>query len=896
MRTNRLTAAAIAVSLLVACSAAKKDDPRLISEFEFAGCDELRAGPACEINGERALTFWIRTLPTAKLRIQVDGETVDAPWSEVDGGRQTTIKIEPKRRVIRIIGQREAGGVQYEASRALPIVRWDPPEQLVQAGRFRTENSTMALAMLDSLAETAAPRVLGEIETLRGKIAYLAGDNDAAFEHRRKAADISKKLGLMEKQLRDLTALAFIADRIRFDAKLTRSVLDEMGAVPNSVASTLLVDFSEGLWARLTGDIRAAERRFARVERGALRLKRWRLWVGALIELADLRTTLGHHEAAFKLFEEPREDIGTCLTAHWRAAQAWAGLMAREVDFMPPFEPRPKATLALASLKNCEDTQLPNVMMMVALSHAQQGESKDARKWLEPAKTVSDQPPTDVQWWMADVAARIALLEEKYTEAKDAYRQLNAIATQRGVSAAQWRATVGLARVEEASGHDRGALDAYKTAEALLDRQGTQAIFLSELAVSTHAQREVAKRYAALLLRQNKPRKAIEVLQRQANRRLMGVSLAIRVASLAPAQRLQWDQAIVEYARLRSIEDSLDGRQWGESPSTSAETQKALATNTAAIRRALDAAFALLGPQAVRNDEWPKLAPEEMLLGFDQTSQGWVGFSLGHGALKVIPLDLPNIDLPDAALSQLLLQPFAEDLEAYKKIRIAARGPMEELDFHSLPYNGAPLNVTHRITYSVGSPRPTVPTKTTDTALVVADPDGSLPGARDEGRAVTESLRKLGLNTQLLIGPDLDRQDILRKMDVSLLHWAGHGRQVDKTSDGLGSAVLTLSPTADLTAGDVLTLPSVPQRVILAGCETSPANASHLGVGQAFILAGSEAVVATTRPVKDADARQMAEALYRGNKLSDLGEALRDAQLRLKDKIEDWAAFRVIVP
>ncbi|MCB9649195.1 MAG: CHAT domain-containing protein [Deltaproteobacteria bacterium] len=130
---------------------------------------------------------------------------------------------------------------------------------------------------------------------------------------------------------------------------------------------------------------------------------------------------------------------------------------------------------------------------------------------------------------------------------------------------------------------------------------------------------------------------------------------------------------------------------------------------------------------------------------------------------------------------------------------------------------------------------------------------------------------------------------------AALLHYAGHGRE----HGGWGSE-LPLADGAALRVGDILALPRVPARVVLSGCETGAAAGEHgvgLGLAQAFILAGARGVVAATRPVPDAAARALMEALYTEDP-SDLVGALHRAQARLRahDPEADWAAFRIFVP
>lgn len=107
-----------------------------------------------------------------------------------------------------------------------------------------------------------------------------------------------------------------------------------------------------------------------------------------------------------------------------------------------------------------------------------------------------------------------------------------------------------------------------------------------------------------------------------------------------------------------------------------------------------------------------------------------------------------------------------------------------------------------------------------------------------------------------------------------------------------------LAEGASLGVGDVLALLKVPELVVLSGCETAKVEAGGigLGLGQAFVIAGAEAVIAATRPVDDRETERLMMAFY-ASKAEGAPARLRDAQLSLaREGGVDWAAFRVLVP
>jgi CHAT domain-containing protein len=154
---------------------------------------------------------------------------------------------------------------------------------------------------------------------------------------------------------------------------------------------------------------------------------------------------------------------------------------------------------------------------------------------------------------------------------------------------------------------------------------------------------------------------------------------------------------------------------------------------------------------------------------------------------------------------------------------------------------------------------------------------------------------------QTLVG-DLATGEAIRELlaRVDLLHYSGHAHF--DSSRGWGSA-MDLAGGGELSVGDILTLECVPCMVVLSGCETARTTGQSpiegIALSHAFILRGATQVIATTRPVDDQTALQVAARLYRGpTRLDDAAGLLRQAQLEaLGTGISvDWASYRVIEP
>jgi len=216
---------------------------------------------------------------------------------------------------------------------------------------------------------------------------------------------------------------------------------------------------------------------------------------------------------------------------------------------------------------------------------------------------------------------------------------------------------------------------------------------------------------------------------------------------------------------------------------------------------------------------------------------------------------------------------------------------------------------------SAGSP----PTRPARSALLVGDPDLTLPDARAEVDVIAPLLAgQFDLN--ILRAGEAKRDALLDALaTVSLFHFARHAWHagLDGLDSGLGAA-----GGEKILIGDVLTLRHSPQIVVLSACESGRAvrippgrgTNSRLagrglpggwGVAQAFLAAGSEAVVAPVRAVTDKESAAFARTFYQAWAAApdrSAAATVRAAWLGRERTAAgdngslDTASFRVLVP
>jgi CHAT domain-containing protein len=183
--------------------------------------------------------------------------------------------------------------------------------------------------------------------------------------------------------------------------------------------------------------------------------------------------------------------------------------------------------------------------------------------------------------------------------------------------------------------------------------------------------------------------------------------------------------------------------------------------------------------------------------------------------------------------------------------------------------------------------------------LVLGDPDGSLPYAAKEVRAVA-ALH----GVQPLIGSAATEDAVLHAGGYSILHLAAHGSydsvhpfssRIDLAPGGDHDGRLELQEMLDLKLDGT-------SLVVLSGCRTQAEEASEgdelAGFPRVLLLAGARSVVASLWRVDDRSTAFLMESFHRHlRKGRGVAEALREAQIDTRGRYSDpydWAAFSVM--
>jgi CHAT domain-containing protein len=213
-----------------------------------------------------------------------------------------------------------------------------------------------------------------------------------------------------------------------------------------------------------------------------------------------------------------------------------------------------------------------------------------------------------------------------------------------------------------------------------------------------------------------------------------------------------------------------------------------------------------------------------------------------------------------ARLVELLVAPFADELDASERVVIVPHGDLAVLPFHILSVDGEDLAATHTVSYlpaaSILARRaPGWRVRLDTDALVVGDPAyaperrlARLPGAATEAVAVSE-LR----GGEALLNATAARRAVLDRLGTAhVVHLATHG--VLKGGAPY-SAELALAGVETLTVPDLVATDTTIDLAVLSACDSgrgqATASGDVIGLTRALIAAGAQELIVSLWPVDD---------------------------------------------
>jgi cellulose synthase operon protein C len=847
--------------LLCACGAPeptlRSASPSPSLEVEYAGCEAvLLPGPVCVLGPSREVRLWVGAPPEARVEIQAGGRRIDAAGEPVRGGQRFTLTLPATATSMTVLAEAAKGRASWLLSVA-PLARKEsrgPP-------------------VLPPPRQPSSRDLLREVQH---KVALVIAD----FQARRLAA--------IRATLDGLRLPSQAPAESRYLASYTRAMLAE----------------GEGDYRTALAEIEKAVETAEQVDLGRYR------WL-AEEELGLLLLGVGRSREATQLFDRLRrapQARSACEEAQLLNNQAWSALLAREAGeaIADPTDLLARALKTYETCKRVTPEKPANILLNLALAHLQAGRLEEARDSLTRAHRIEPQPPLAHTLWWLDLEARLALSEGRPVAALSLFDRLEKLALAAGSPEGRLRGAFGKARSQRSLGDQAAALATLREAEAMLDEQSLQIPVHEGRELFMATRQAVVSLHVELLLDQGNNARALDAARHARSRLLRQIEHGDRLASLTAERRARWERLLAAYQQRRMALEERAKDDWRLPGDQLRQEQAARREETEGVKKLLDQALLVLGAPGDPPGEGP-LAPRpgELILSYHPLPHGWVGFGADGKSVAAHRFELPPevLSRPEELARRLLL-PFRTSIRQARRLRILASGVLQGVDFHALPFDGDVVLAGRPVVYGLDLPVAAAPTRTPGGhALVVADPRSDLPGARAEARAVVEVLAS-GARPWIAEEVKNGRASAAavrgRLAGADLLHYAGHG-----TFSGVGGweSGLLLADETELTLGDVLALARVPAWVVLSGCDTGRSSVEipveGLGLAHAFLLAGSQAVVASTRPAADRTVPRFFIDLYRQwDREPDLAVALQRAQLswRQRNPGADWASFRLFEP
>ncbi|MFK8015077.1 MAG: CHAT domain-containing protein [Gammaproteobacteria bacterium] len=760
-----------------------------------------------------------------------------------------------------------------------------------------------ALLTIKTALPTANPLDVPRLLRTRARIYARLHQRAASHVNYRTAIAASNAVG-------DLSTLMLSAVALQFSLRQDIGDLDDAQAALELIDSSdrrhaetaYLLDYHKAMIAYRRGDARAHLQMMTTAATQATRFAWTHRTLRADTRLAMQWQDLGRQNRAIETLEKWRDRLpddfpGMHQGIYWTNL-GWAYWLALEAGETVP-DPLPVMRRALAlALEHSPVTERINAHINLGLALWRDGQLDAAADALRASRQYAVAPATHVHYWSIDLEARIAAALGNSQMAIALYDQLLSLANAGVAPVTAWRALVRRANVRIQLGDVEAALLDFEQAEELLDEQVVN--------VPVHAGREsllatrrlATRQHLALLLNRDENEKALALWHRSHARSLRLTHVAASAPNMSDEQRQRWATLSQRYQSLRAELAQEQINSWTLSSEQLAALETRAVRTMARTKAILDEALSSL--PATEHQTSPSLTQDDHpLVAFARASDGWVVFVQDSANVNAVRPDCENMG--STAIAQCLLDAANPIMPDSSAIRLLAERSLLDADWPALRVGKEPWIERTALIHSAALPASPGATRSQGHALLVGDPSGNLRAARHEVEHIARIIGDAPGWAGTSISGDQATASAVREQlkGTTLLHYAGHASYGDE----LGwESELHLAGGSKLGVGDLLTIDHAPEVVVLSGCETAARpgiKTASMGLANAFLAAGSQSVIATSRAVDDQTARAITTAFYQhwfdGQPIE---QALRSAQRDVKETQSgaDWSAFRLIQP
>lgn len=881
------------VRLTVVAEEGRAPVPGRRGAWIMTGCSDVGSGERCQVCEPTRLTAWIAGSERSSVSATVDGESRPVSTTRVGGGHRVELEVLPPASApSKLVLRQASGGAVASYALMLSCIPEAPAveeaRQLLKERQFDALD-TLASRAADALADR--PVDLAALQSVVARRYVRAGDYPAAMAHLRDSARANHEAGSVRQAAFDVFAMSWVGGNKTGQLAQVGAALDGLDLSSPLLGRERIAAASyRAMVARFSGDLALAlaEGRAGLAAARRLGLEDSRTGRDLRQVHALVLTGVGDASSAARILEQVvQRTTAPCERAATQLNLGWALINAG----------RPAAAVleeAIGTLEaTCPDqrTELARALVDLISEKARNGGDPVAlRRLLAKAEGALAAPARLDAAYLDLARGHLAEAAAEWESAEAAWAGLERRARVMDDAGLGWEAAFGRARVALARGDREAALQHAVSAERALAEAAGGAAWADGRVGSLARRSETTWLLLDLLAGSGRAAEALVVGREAARRPFTQVPRASGRSAdvLEAASRLR--------ARRTELDAALELAWQAGSPRARHEHDAVVAELRAKLREAVSDHARSLGPPAVLS---PIPADTVLLVLVPGVAGG--GWALGATSDRVVALPLPPDLTPRSAPARLgaeLLAPLRDLGGSATRLALLPLGAWRRLDVHALGWEGAPVAARFATTYvmEVGAPDLTASGPGRG-ALIVADPSGNLPGARREARQVGERLRRGGgkvtVLAQLDAGPAAVRAGL---KDASLFVYAGHATW--RGGEGFDSS-LELAD-GELLVSEIVSLDAAPRVVVLGGCETSRGaklpDAGGIGLAQAFVLAGSRAVLATERPVPD-DLAAAATASYVEHPAAqtDPAVAYRDTLAGLVARFpeRDWATFRM---
>lgn len=880
---------------------------------EYSGCTTVFAGPVCVLKKTRILSVWVQTESDAELIFKGRYRILQEPVL-VAGGKRFEIEVENGSNSLELNVKKDSAENRW----TLDFSWQGLPAWFSQADKLRAKGKLEEARTILEKERSNDKHHIGLLHTALARLLYFEGKISQAESRYRKAIEHYTESKYLSHRCRDASALAYlyVLQGRRFDmaSKLLESALPPKGFADSIINFTSVKAYV----AAEMGDYRQTVRQYSRALLSANRL---RPDLKSRIEedLAMYMLVIGRRKEAMQSLDNilrqsdhsAEGELRHCQRASLLTRIVYSKTLsyeAREDVSEPPFA-QIKEGLRLLDQHRCPDAhrfrfQLLHSKILTLLHY---GQVQQAELGLTSLRKIS-QNRIENKLLIHEIEARVAHAKQDAISANHLFRKLLEFSVSADDPIMEWKATIGVAQSLALMKKYDAALATYKRAHQL-SRESVLKIALGDGRASFMAQRTGAfQQHIELLVKLKRNVQALAVARGYLIQELRSLQRSSRLATLPPSQKAQWNKLMSRYQVERDKLSAEGKEEWELSEGQLLQARQGRKQDRLKLKQILDEAYSIIADDDSL-DLLTQPGKDELFLLYYPSPTKWIGFASDQQSVEVkeiVPIRLHSDSRPTKSqIAEQLLNPFSEKINRNKKITILSTSKLQSIDFHGLPWSGDVLVAKKQVRYSLDLARKrsrVTIRKNKRKALLVIDPESNLPKARQEVTVIENALKESGdWEVKTLVGDNALRSVVWQELqNANWFHFSGHA---DYGSQRGWNSALRLAKGTSLKITDLLSIEHAPDTVVLLGCETGLSHAesgSNIGLAQAFLAAGSQTVIASTRPLSDAASKRFSSLFYGqvATKSDDVAGEFQKAHVaqREQSRTDDWSSLRLYIP